>query len=465
MAAKTKPEFRSPFETIFADAISAYQCAIDPKTNDHLGISDTATYAVDANILLGLYRFDDKQASEVIEKLKALSDSGGSDGRLFIPYQACIELLNNRRHPIDQKCNQLLNNVKEPLNKQKPSGQSDNVQSKPSQNEYEQALQEHKTAYNKKIDELKNEEIKRIEAIRDWHKNYKDDKVMQFMMSLPVSAFGRLYKDDELQGIIIKGLVRFMKYMPPGFKDNGENKEVKKCGDLIIWHQILEYAEKNKKDIILVTNDVKDDRWCRVNVPINEHTHLHHARHELMADFLSLTKRKFNTMTLANFLKLQKASPDLIKEAEKQQLPSHYSKSIATSKMIFRHIASCKESAKQCRAELQSGEATHLLNALNISFMEIATYIHRFFENEGVTPIDFNEEFTSYHERCSNFQLKYIKRSLRKEQVLEHLTYIQNALDELLTLMNDYTAIQDSNELVAYNKQNEVWRDYFPEDR
>ena len=58
-----------------------------------------------------------------------------------------------------------------------------------------------------------------------------------------------------------EGKERYKKEVPPGFKDAKDKDGVRKYSDLIIWKEVLRYAQKEKKNVILITDDVKVDWW------------------------------------------------------------------------------------------------------------------------------------------------------------------------------------------------------------
>ena len=64
----------------------------------------------------------------------------------------------------------------------------------------------------------------------------------------------------ELYRLCETGRKRYEKSIPPGFEDDDKDG-IRKYGDFLWWIQILQYAKKEKKNIILVTDDVKSDWW------------------------------------------------------------------------------------------------------------------------------------------------------------------------------------------------------------
>lgn len=56
---------------------------------------------------------------------------------------------------------------------------------------------------------------------------------------------------------------RYDKKTPPGYKDADKNDN--KFGDLIIWNEILDIAKKDNKNIVFVSNDLKEDWLLRLS--------------------------------------------------------------------------------------------------------------------------------------------------------------------------------------------------------
>lgn len=71
-----------------------------------------------------------------------------------------------------------------------------------------------------------------------------------------LKAFSQL----ELYRLCEDGKKRYSKMVPPGYKDDKKDG-LSKYGDLIWWKEILQYVKKNNVDVILVTDDVKEDWW------------------------------------------------------------------------------------------------------------------------------------------------------------------------------------------------------------
>ena len=102
---------------------------------------------------------------------------------------------------------------------------------------------------------------------------------------------------------------------PPGYKDG--NKEAgRELGDALLWLQTIEYAAVNKKDVIIITDDAKDDWWQIVrDMQLG-------PRPELVTEFAERTHRRFFLYQPAKFMEDAKRflnetpDPKAIEEAQ-----------------------------------------------------------------------------------------------------------------------------------------------------
>lgn len=123
-------------------------------------------------------------------------------------------------------------------------------------------VEELKNILSEKIDTVKNaldayfEDHGSFELIQySWQGTDHLDLLVDTMPVMPEPTQKEIYAWCD------EGEQRYKKEIPPGFKDAKKKDGVRKYSDLIIWKEILRFAEKNKKDIIFVTDDVKADWW------------------------------------------------------------------------------------------------------------------------------------------------------------------------------------------------------------
>ena len=122
------------------------------------------------------------------------------------------------------------------------------------------ALNEIKAIYktiDEKIDEVEKkisaQKDKRFEEIRN---AAKKDRLFDLLKEV---NHGEAFAFKELIQIVQEGQARYECKIPPGYKDGEDKEGIRKYGDLIIWKEILRYAAQEKKSIILISDDVKED--------------------------------------------------------------------------------------------------------------------------------------------------------------------------------------------------------------
>ncbi len=58
-----------------------------------------------------------------------------------------------------------------------------------------------------------------------------------------------------------EGKKRYKSEIPPGYKDAKNKDGVRMYSDLILWQETLRYADRESKNVVFVTDDVKTDWW------------------------------------------------------------------------------------------------------------------------------------------------------------------------------------------------------------
>ncbi|MDA2320274.1 PIN domain-containing protein [Bacillus albus] len=228
--------------------------------NQFKKLFDECTFVFDTNVLLNLYKYSTETKNELLEILNKI------ENRLWMPHQVGLEYNFNRLSVVsDQEkfYNKLISSI------EKDSTSFINGLAKD---------------YNKKHPFIKWDEIKTqlencIKSIttdiakkKEKHPNlFADDEILSKINELFKGKIGRVYSQEELNEIYKEGKDRYARKCPPGYKDlkdkEGQIKEYggnvykDEYGDLVVWYQIIEYAEKNKQPIIFITDDNKEDWW------------------------------------------------------------------------------------------------------------------------------------------------------------------------------------------------------------
>ncbi len=230
-----------------------------PYTEDELKeICKNALFVLDTNILLNMYRYSSNTKNKCLSILQELQKSN----QLWIPYQVGYEFYQNRlkviidykksykelKDEIDKKAISFKNSITEKLKKYHKEHLL------PQQNSIDLELDKSLKAIKKFINK---EEEK--------HPDYlEDDTILKDIETLFLDRIGKEFSKKELKNIQIEGEERYKNKIPPGFEDRKKKKgEYSKYGDLIIWKQIINKAEEIKKDIIFISDDLKEDWLLR----------------------------------------------------------------------------------------------------------------------------------------------------------------------------------------------------------
>jgi hypothetical protein len=89
--------------------------------------------------------------------------------------------------------------------------------------------------------------------------------------------------------------------IPPGFADVKEKGFPDACGDCIAWLQLMEIAKEEKKGVILVIDDAKEDWWL-----VAKSYKLGLPRPELREEFTRVTGQRFYMYNSESFLRAAK---------------------------------------------------------------------------------------------------------------------------------------------------------------
>ena len=213
-------------------------------------------FVLDANVLLNMCRYSKQSSDDLLAIIKKHKDN------LWLPYQVGMEFFNNRLSVIESirnGFNTLLKNVSNIENIL-----IEGLQFKNFKNE---------TAHN--IEELRKDFKnfgKREEAkIKKWQKEFDNndkDAILEEIFKLYEGKVGDDYDESRLNDLYKEGERRQKENIPPGYADwNDKRKQGIRhaCGDLIWWKQAIDYAIDKKCDLIIVTDDKKDDWWYKVS--------------------------------------------------------------------------------------------------------------------------------------------------------------------------------------------------------
>ncbi len=209
---------------------------------------ENCVFALDAKVLLNLYRYSAETNSEIIQNLQKISN------RLWIPYNAALEYHQGRLDVIESQEDSylgLLNFL-------------DNTKS-----ELKQRLLSDNNSYLS--DQLIDKVVKIFNDIQNKLMSKKDDYLSLFendelkgtVSNLMDRKVGPQYSDDELSKIYDNAADRFSKKIPPGYLSDDSELDREKFNKFVIWKQILDKAKTTYKPIIFLNDEKTDDWWLK----------------------------------------------------------------------------------------------------------------------------------------------------------------------------------------------------------
>lgn len=295
------------------------------NSNDILAILQNGVVVFDTSALLDIHYYSDSSRKEILEEVLPRLK-----GRLFLPSQVYFEFLKNEKKMVNKplaaydalinssgksgdsgyigKISLLVDEIGTSELSQ-ISGQLKTLREATSKSIKHPFLeQEVFCQYEKKISKFEEvlkqfkqdnlifaEEVKRM--VEEQKKSIKDNAISLEPSILDVFQILEEMNYTEYKKTIQEGAIRYSEKIAPGFEDAKTKTGVRKYGDLIAWKEILKLGKKMKTDILLVTNDKKEDWWDKEQeAPV----------FDLLKEFQGETKHKFWTCDMIGFLNLMK---------------------------------------------------------------------------------------------------------------------------------------------------------------
>ncbi|MCD2198058.1 PIN domain-containing protein [Actinomycetospora endophytica] len=203
-----------------------------------------AVVVLDTNSLLNLYRYPDGPRESLFNALGAIKE------RLWIPHQVAKEFHRNRasvirsQESVSSQVDQALRNVGEAANKElKPLRRNGLVAITPLLEDIEKAVTAARDAVGHQVYMVKPQK----------------DSVLERVADLYEGRVGEPFSEEHRKEATEEAVERYEAEVPPGYKDT--KKSENSYGDYFVWKQIMRYASSVDKDILLVTDDRKEDWW------------------------------------------------------------------------------------------------------------------------------------------------------------------------------------------------------------
>lgn len=250
---------------------------------------------LDTSALCNLYHLTPSARDKIIDILRHLKDSVILPSRVLVEYNRhrkeaiCQPLKECYSNPGFLKSNYLsdLNKFVKSLEEQPdfhPFFSNETLETlKSKQKEAEDAVNAVRATIERGLKE-------RIADVKAVEKNDKvKDLVGEFALCPSLSW-------AETMDIVREGDLRYRHSIPPGYCDLEDKCSIDSFGDLIIWKEIIRYSKTKARNIILVSDDVKEDWVVKENLlPVS-------PREELVEEFRSETGKIFWSYTLEKFI-------------------------------------------------------------------------------------------------------------------------------------------------------------------
>lgn len=237
-----------------------------------------AIFVFDANVLLNFYRLSDDTRNTLFlffEKFK---------NRIFVPYQVAEEYHRNITNVVTTQISKYDETIKE-LTDVKAL-----LTAKRSHPFFSKNFQLEVDSFHEKFEQ----ELKQKRAeVRRW---LRDNPIKERLATLLENSVGQPYNKSNLETLHKEGADRFSKKIPPGYADAKDKPGDAKYGDWIVWKQTMEKAKADKRDVIFITGDEKED-WF-----VKHHGQIISARPELLQEFITITEQRIYIYTADGFL-------------------------------------------------------------------------------------------------------------------------------------------------------------------
>jgi hypothetical protein len=200
-------------------------------------------FSFDASVLLDLYRYSDETKEELLNLFKSLGP------RLWITHQAGQEFLDGRLGVIGSQSKLYDDSIVliDRIEKMFKSARGHPFLTKELLSESESHFKKLCSYLNGKKSYL--------------HGLISKDPIREEVAALLEGRIGAPFPKKRLQELVGEGETRYKDKIPPGYEDAKKADGNNRFGDLIIWFQLIEKAQKAKTPITFVTADEKEDWW------------------------------------------------------------------------------------------------------------------------------------------------------------------------------------------------------------
>jgi PIN like domain len=248
-----------------------------------------AIVAIDANVLLDLYRFRPQTSQDLIKILRSIDD------RLVVPHQALREFWRHRQRSQGSPSS-ATRVATDALAKSGRSMCDAMTTWAKAVGVVEDELSELTARVDDFIGALKGE---LQDVLQDADAEREEDPILKQLEELLAGRVTAPLEEQEWTECIAEANRRIDAEEPPGYRD-ADKKDSDSAeggaGDYLIWYQATRYGKEQSRDLLIVTRDEKEDWWWR------QQSEFIGPRPELTLEYHKLTGRRLFLMRPADLL-------------------------------------------------------------------------------------------------------------------------------------------------------------------
>lgn len=287
-----------------------------------------------------------------------------------------------------------------------------------------ESLEELKEEMNSIFSDFSNNLLKRINFTVEDKITGKEDDIYEKLLYLMSRRVGQKYSQMWVDQIQNEGVTRYEAKIPPGYNDEENKNRIinydrieynNKFGDLIIWKDIIKYANESTNSgnkIIMVTNDGESKEKNDVIFKVNSFKI--GPRIELMHEMYSETGKEFHLVNNFRFVQLVNEINDeqtekLKKLSEKRNKQRSRYEDFSLDKNRLRHLEN----------EILNNEKDHGINFNEYSQVlddRIYRILKKYKEHEILGELIYQDNYKLINE-------------LSHQDKIELLTLMQKAVD------------------------------------
>ena len=267
------------------------------NNNELRALWENSIFIFDTNVLLNFYRYSENTKNEFINTINELGD------KLWLPYHIVQEFFDKRLDVIYTQI-KIYKSFKDKITRLE--GELSNKNRNPFLSPG--LLNKYNQMFKDVLGELTEKEIY-------FDSLFTKDTILDQLSNLFKEKVGDKYSKDRLEEVYTEAKERYLRKIPPGFKDSNK-PEPARYGDLILWFQIIDKAKVENKPVIFITDDRKGDWWLEcAGKTISPHP-------KLLCEFTSKTKnnchfyKPFQFLSFSNEYLCSDINEEIIKEVE-----------------------------------------------------------------------------------------------------------------------------------------------------